>query len=1493
MKAKTTRSYFFSIATLVAVVCSLLFGLQIAVAQPTPHINYQGKLTDATGAAVTNGSYNMRFWLLQSEAQATTSAVWTESLTGSNQVTVTNGLFSVMLGSTSPLTSVDFNQPLYLGVEIGGTGAPAWDGEMSPRKPLGTVPAAFESYQLGGVASSSFLRSDTADTMAATTASTLLTITQSGTGDILNLFDGAEEVFTVTDNGYVGIGNTSVRLFTVSSTSNAGARFIDESNSVTLDTRAEDYQGFIGTVSSHDLRFITGNASRLTLDTAGRFGIGTTSPDALLAVGSSTISALPTGVRYNSAFIAGSLELDGAFYDSVNDSAGAAGMVLQSTSAGTEWVATSTLGINGTGDDLTDNSIEDLQDVASITNTYGDLFYWNGSAWADIATSALAINTDDLVEGSTNLFSQWLDISGGINYTGGKVGIGTSSPYATFAVVATGGQSQPIFSVASSSDSSYLTVTADGKVGIGSSSPSQLLSVAGLGYFSGTGTSTFTDNLAVYGNLKVGAASLYLNETSIENHSGDLALQPSGGSVVIGGAVANEALTVNGVLSLSSQDTVPATSAGYGKIYLGAVAPILLMHADGSDGSTTFTDSSNSVHTITANGNAQIDTAESQFGGSSAYFDGDGDYLSVPANEDFNMGTGDFTIDMWYRPTSKTDPYPRLLQLGTNWDGDEFAILDRHNSNSTKFAVAAHNYLAGATFLVSDTVVTNGQWYHIAVVRAGTTVYLFVDGVLEDTETGFNVAVNTGDKNLNIGGITLGNEAYLNGHIDELRIVKRAVWTGNFTPPTAAHSTDGDSGLYFVDDQGSTTNLLDGATALSGLSDVDITNAASGDLLSYNGATWATTSTSSLGLGTGYLEGLADVSSMTETYGDLFYWNGSAWADIATSTLNIALSDTTGTLGVSQGGTGVTSFGGTNTILYTSSADTLAWDTDFVFDGTNLGVGSTSPNVRLSVRGDSWLDSEVISFASSSASNLLLQYFTEATSTIKDNSTFAFTIATSSSVSPIFRIDTSGSYANTLVDGSFTVNNGAIAYNAATNQTTIENLALGNMQFADDAGVVTWTDMGVTTASATGTAMSYTAYLDANPLLTIFGRADGQGNVGSTSVGIGTTSPWARLSVTGTSDDPTKPLFTIASSTNDTIFHIAYDGTISMNNLGAGILGTDANGVVSVTTVGSSSLNVSNWQNGYVLQASTTATGGFDWVSTTTLGISSGASTLAGLSDVDTTGAANGDLLQYNGASWATTSTSSLGITSEDLTNNSIEDLQDVATITETYGDLFYWNGSAWADIATSSLGLGDGSFLGLDDTPGSFTTAAIPYVSGSSLAFDSTFVYDGTNLGLGTASPGAMLDIFGTSNALRLSYDGSNYSELSVNSSGLLSITSTGGTGSGYTLGSGAAEDTFMHFDGNALDFILGLDDTDDTFKLGLGSTVGASSTLEVTYSTTTITNRLYVSSSTATSTFANGIQLEGGCFRTAAGDCLGAAGDTVVVVAANDSSAVEKAFC
>ena len=188
---------------------SLLAPVRDTEAAPNYQINYQGKLTDASNSAVEDGTYNMRFWILTTPSIATTSAIWTESLTGANQVQVTNGLFSIMLGSTTPLTDVDFDQTLYLGVEIGGTSTPSWDGEMSPRKILGTVPAAFYAATstvadtLDQSDSTQFVRSDEPDTSASSSASTLLTITQSGTGNLLDLFDGATNVFTVTDGGLV------------------------------------------------------------------------------------------------------------------------------------------------------------------------------------------------------------------------------------------------------------------------------------------------------------------------------------------------------------------------------------------------------------------------------------------------------------------------------------------------------------------------------------------------------------------------------------------------------------------------------------------------------------------------------------------------------------------------------------------------------------------------------------------------------------------------------------------------------------------------------------------------------------------------------------------------------------------------------------------------------------------------------------------------------------------------------------------------------------------------------------------------------------------------------------------------------------------------------------------------------------------------------------------------------------------------------------------
>ena len=163
-------------------------------------INYQGKLTNTSNLAVSDGLYNMEFKLYTQVSGG--SPIWTETLTTTNRVQVTNGLFSVMLGSTTPFTGVDFNQTLYLGVNIES------DGEMSPRKIIGAVPAAFVADTLDNISSEQFLRSDASNSTS--TASTFLTILQSGAGKVAEFFGQASaSVLALLSNGNVGIGTTT------------------------------------------------------------------------------------------------------------------------------------------------------------------------------------------------------------------------------------------------------------------------------------------------------------------------------------------------------------------------------------------------------------------------------------------------------------------------------------------------------------------------------------------------------------------------------------------------------------------------------------------------------------------------------------------------------------------------------------------------------------------------------------------------------------------------------------------------------------------------------------------------------------------------------------------------------------------------------------------------------------------------------------------------------------------------------------------------------------------------------------------------------------------------------------------------------------------------------------------------------------------------------------------------------------------------------------
>ena len=143
----------FVVLTVFSLIFSLFtFHFSPALAATPATLNYQGKLTDASNVAVTDGSYIMKFRLYTTATSATTTNIWEEIRTATGDlVPVTNGLFSALVGSSTPLTSVNWNQQLYLGVEVCGTVSLAGcDGEMTPRKALSSVPSAFLADQISG-----------------------------------------------------------------------------------------------------------------------------------------------------------------------------------------------------------------------------------------------------------------------------------------------------------------------------------------------------------------------------------------------------------------------------------------------------------------------------------------------------------------------------------------------------------------------------------------------------------------------------------------------------------------------------------------------------------------------------------------------------------------------------------------------------------------------------------------------------------------------------------------------------------------------------------------------------------------------------------------------------------------------------------------------------------------------------------------------------------------------------------------------------------------------------------------------------------------------------------------------------------------------------------------------------------------------------------------------------------------------------------------------
>ncbi len=204
----------------------------------------------------------------------------------------------------------------------------------------------------------------------------------------------------------------------------------------------------------------------------------------------------------------------------------------------------------------------------------------------------------------------------------------------------------------------------------------------------------------------------------------------------------------------------------------------LLIHSDTTDGSTVFVDSSDSAHTIVANGNVHHDTAQAKFGTSSIYFDGAGDFLSIADSPDWAFGDADFTVDFWLRAAANANQRDILLKTGLNaapWTASlELTLGSATASNWTGGGgyVGVHINYTGSWGLqfAGSTNICDDDWHHIVVTRQGDDLKLYIDDVLDGSGS-YNFSYPS--RNVIIGGQP--SDRGFTGYLDEIRIATTPV----------------------------------------------------------------------------------------------------------------------------------------------------------------------------------------------------------------------------------------------------------------------------------------------------------------------------------------------------------------------------------------------------------------------------------------------------------------------------------------------------------------------------------------------------------------------------------------------------------------------------------------------------------------------------------------------------------------------------------------------
>lgn len=394
---------------------------------------------------------------------------------------------------------------------------------------------------------------------------------------------------------------------------------------------------------------------------------------------------------------------------------------------------------------------------------------------------------------------------------------------------------------------------------------------------------------------------LMMHFTRTEQYTAGTAVPPWGTSIVY----------MNGLNSTAAFGVPSITAAAACDTYYSGVS--LLLPFAGTNGSTTFTDYSISPKTITANGNAQISTAQSKFGGTSGYFDGTGDYLLVTDDGFFDFGTGDFTVEAWVYVTTFVSGGNSVVAGRGPTNGD-WMLAIRSNTEISW----GRNIVAWDATTTGITLNTN-TWYHIAVSRTSSVLKIFVNGSQYYSASNTqaydinNSTLAVGGRQSTSGSSTIGE--FFNGYIDDLRITKGiGRYTSNFTAPSSSFvATD----CYTCDVYYNSTSLIlpmDGANGSTTFTD----SSPSPKTVTRNGNTQISTTQSKFGGASAYFDGTGDYLTVPYTTAAFDWWTTDFtleyWVyanDLSTFSFNNGINVVSVVIGNAEaaGGTNYWSFG--------------------------------------------------------------------------------------------------------------------------------------------------------------------------------------------------------------------------------------------------------------------------------------------------------------------------------------------------------------------------------------------------------------------------------------------------------------------------------------------------------------------------------------------------------------------------------------------------------